>query len=535
LFCALAGVLCLAIASSSKLIINEILYDPPGSDGGKEFVELLCAESGPCSLDGIRLEFLNGSDPERPKVLWTADAGSSLGAGERYLLAESDVVGAQSYTSLGIQNGPDALRLMRGDAQIDAVAWGEIAGLGEGAPAPDASSQSLARIPDGVDSDDNAADFRSSEPTAGKPNSFAHALQIFSAEAQPAWLPSAGTSTLSIGLRFVGDLAAQRATLVVSLDGLPSGPQQLQGGAREELNVDQALTLFDGQHAVEIRTNSVSGHSDSLVLALQTGFAALSLSEVLPAPRSPEPEWIELRATRPTAELWSIADRSSTPRGFEPRAAFHAPGLLLLSEDCLALRAFRSIPDSVDCMELDGGWINLNNSASEQGEAADRIRLFDARGAIVDEFAYGATAPVVVGQSYERSARGGVWLLSPGEPTPGSSNASDAARLPTSGLALSPEIFTPDGDGVGDVLQIVLRPEEELRRIQATVVDLSGELVCELGAATADGIFQRWSWAGADAHGKQLPWGAYVVLIRAQAPDGSPRRWRSIFALGRRS
>jgi hypothetical protein len=212
-----------------------------------------------------------------------------------------------------------------------------------------------------------------------------------------------------------------------------------------------------------------------------------------------------------------------------------AGSYLLLSEDCAALAAFRSLPEGADCLELPEGWIPLNNSAGEGVAFADRIRLFDARGAVVDEFAYGTRGAVVNGRSYERSVAGGEWLLSAAEPTPGRSNDVESARLPGSGLAVSPELFTPDGDGDGDVLHVVLRPGEALTRVESSIVDLSGETVFELGEAANDGYYLRWSWTGQDMRGRPLSWGAYVVLIRAQSLDGEPRRWRALFALGRRS
>jgi hypothetical protein len=533
LFCALAGVPFLVLASSS-LIINEILYDPAGTDAGHEFVELLCLGPQPCALDAVSLQFINGSDPARPRLLWSAEGSQALAAGERFVLGESEVTGTQVQLTLGLQNGPDALRLWRADELLDAVAWGPLAGLGEGAPAEDVSEQSLARVPDGIDSDDNLSDFEGRAPTPTAPNSFDHAVEIVSAEATPAWLQRAGEVVITVGLRFVGDRQEQQASLGLALDGATPEVSELRGAAAEEQYLERSVRLFEGPHELEISTQSSSGHADSLALSLQAGPSGLALSELLPAPRSPEPEWIELLAAADAGGQWFVADRASSPRAFELRPGWIVPAYVLLAEDCAALRAFHSIPDSVDCLELEGGWITLNNGASEPGAAADRVRLYDARGAVVDEFAYGASADVPVGRSYERSSATGVWLLSPGEPTPGRTNDADTARLPVKGLAVTPEILSPDGDGIGDVLHVVLRPGEALTRIEAAIIDLGGETVCELGEAVSDGRYLRWSWSGVDTRGRPLDWGAYVVLVRGQAVDGAPRRWRSLFALGRR-
>jgi hypothetical protein len=89
--------------------------------------------------------------------------------------------------SENIQNGADAVAIVQGDLNLvdpapilwDALAYeavfvpgpGVSYWMGEGAEMEgDAGSNSLGRCPNGVDTDDNAADFKSVPPTPGVAN-----------------------------------------------------------------------------------------------------------------------------------------------------------------------------------------------------------------------------------------------------------------------------------------------------------------------------------------------------------------------------
>ena len=58
-----AGVLLLGAArpAGGELVLNEVLYDPAGPDGGHEFVEIYNCGTAPVSLAGVRLLFANGA------------------------------------------------------------------------------------------------------------------------------------------------------------------------------------------------------------------------------------------------------------------------------------------------------------------------------------------------------------------------------------------------------------------------------------------------------------------------------------------
>ena len=145
-------------------VLNEVLYDPPGADGGAEFVELLNTGTTPLDLAGVRLEFANGAAAPVWERRWEGAVGDSLAPGARWLIADSGWTGTEVpnvLVSLRLQNGPDAVRLRRGEIVLDRLGYGDLSDPScyESAPHPGAAAASLGRRPDGADSDRNDRDW----------------------------------------------------------------------------------------------------------------------------------------------------------------------------------------------------------------------------------------------------------------------------------------------------------------------------------------------------------------------------------------
>jgi len=94
---------------------------------------------------------------------------TTLGGGEFFVIgAGGDAPFTGGPSPLGAAGGQLALK---DGGSVDEVAYGSANGsIGEGDPAPTTSTDSIQRIPDGTDTDDNAADFQVSSPTKGSPN-----------------------------------------------------------------------------------------------------------------------------------------------------------------------------------------------------------------------------------------------------------------------------------------------------------------------------------------------------------------------------
>jgi hypothetical protein len=172
--------------TARDLVINEIDYDQPGTDFG-EFIEIYNGGTEERDLAGVALILVNGLSSFEYARVELADAGPSLPAGEYLVVGTSDVLtslppGTLSVTfpssSNNIQNGsPDGIALFDTSATmlLDAISYeGSITAaqldgipgtynLVEGTPTSAADSNStdgsLARFPNGSDTDDAATDW----------------------------------------------------------------------------------------------------------------------------------------------------------------------------------------------------------------------------------------------------------------------------------------------------------------------------------------------------------------------------------------
>ncbi len=172
---------CESMASDVRIVINEAMVDPAGSDGGFEWIELLNVGSEDACLDLWELHVFK-SDPTdgTEKVL---PVGMSIPAGGRLLIAEDSVdFEPDAYASLSFGNGDegDAIHLIDHTGQLeDTIVYGgsnEDGMFDENGTAtsiaPDPGSDiSLARCPDGSDSDQSGADFQACMIEGGTPGS----------------------------------------------------------------------------------------------------------------------------------------------------------------------------------------------------------------------------------------------------------------------------------------------------------------------------------------------------------------------------
>jgi hypothetical protein len=139
------------------LRIEEVDYEQAGTDE-TEFVELLNASSCNTPLAGLSLELLNGGDGKVYGRYDLASAGSSWPAGARLVIGDAPVLSALPAGTLsamlngsGLQNGPDAVRLVRGERVLDALSYeGPVVGVMGTPTMADEAESALARCDSGV-------------------------------------------------------------------------------------------------------------------------------------------------------------------------------------------------------------------------------------------------------------------------------------------------------------------------------------------------------------------------------------------------
>lgn len=162
------------------VVINEVLYDAVGSDTGHEWIELYNAVGETVSLRGWHIERAGTQFVS----VFTFPDGVTIAPGGFLLVGESAVEGADVSTPLAFQNGgsaTDGMRLVNdAGGVVDVLLYDapNTNGLPDesGNPgmsfAPDvAEGHSLARVPDGADTNASGADFvESADPTPGAAN-----------------------------------------------------------------------------------------------------------------------------------------------------------------------------------------------------------------------------------------------------------------------------------------------------------------------------------------------------------------------------
>ena len=178
----------------SDLLISEVLYDAPGADEGKEWVEIYNPTSRAIGLGDYKL----GDAQERGvrEGMYRFPAGSTIGPGEVKVVAWSasgfyelygrwpdfelldtnphvpDMIPYTSWSSgpWGLRNlGDEIVLLGPGDNPVDVVVYGDGGFPGVKAhPGVSKAGASLERYPPNVDTDDCARDFRVAlTPTPG--------------------------------------------------------------------------------------------------------------------------------------------------------------------------------------------------------------------------------------------------------------------------------------------------------------------------------------------------------------------------------
>lgn len=142
-----------------EVVINEVLYDPPGKDAGC-FVELMGTPG--LSLDDYFLTGVNGSGGKQYNLIDLS--GHKIPPDGYFVVAQDESVPDADMidSKVDFQNGPDNIELWHGDKKMDSVGYGDFSEdvfTGEGEPTFDLSGYSIGRRPDGSDTDNNSIDF----------------------------------------------------------------------------------------------------------------------------------------------------------------------------------------------------------------------------------------------------------------------------------------------------------------------------------------------------------------------------------------
>lgn len=101
-------------------------------------------------------------------------------------------------------------------------------------------------------------------------------------------------------------------------------------------------------------------------------------------------------------------------------------------------------------------------------------------------------------------------------------------------FAVAVPLFSPDGDGYNDLLDITYSLERCDLSANVTVYDAHGHLVRHLLRGALIGCDGVLTWDGADDSGRRCPRGKYVVVVDAFNENGTKQSWRRTVSLVRK-
>lgn len=186
IFTILSISLFLSLQVNAQLVINEIDYDQPGVDDA-EFIELYNAGSAGVNLGDYMVKLFNGNVTSNVFYDSIQLPAQTLNAGDYFVIGMTGVHNVDLVYGGSVQNGsPDAVILYQNStgSNVDIVSYeGDcIAPYLEGSGVPLAQSDtlqsdsiagaylSIARFPDGTDTNNNSADFNRVCATPGTAN-----------------------------------------------------------------------------------------------------------------------------------------------------------------------------------------------------------------------------------------------------------------------------------------------------------------------------------------------------------------------------
>jgi hypothetical protein len=193
-------------------------------------------------------------------------------------------------------------------------------------------------------------------------------------------------------------------------------------------------------------------------------------------------------------------------------------------------------PNSYVLLAKDTTWLYASGLKIELSDwpllndGGDIVCLRDSRGAAVDRVQYRSSWGGVNGKSLEKinpfllsqdeSNWGG--CVASGGSTPGAQNSIYIEKLESSAsLSLSPNPFSPDGDGFEDRVLIGFDFAWTRAVVNLKIFDRLGRLMINLAEQQSFGASGTVVWDGRDGGGRVCPIGVYIVLLEARDANGS--------------
>jgi len=273
---------------------------------------------------------------------------------------------------------------------------------------------------------------------------------------------------------------------------------------------------------------------------------AVLVNEIMAQPAPGKSEYVELvNTTDRDVDLkgWGVTDLTGSAGKVLISAAarvMHPGEFLVLAADSSLLGQFPALLniDQRLVVILRGGRLNLNNDG-------DAVIVCDALGVTIDSVRYSASwhnpdLSDPAGRSLERISSGissndqRNWSTSvdPAGGTPCKRDSISVGFLPAaSRLSCAPNPFSPDADGIDDVIVIHYEMPLERSIINLKIYDIRGRLIRRLASNEPGGPAGNIIWDGRDESGAVARIGVYIALLEAVNSAGALESAKGVLVL----
>lgn len=291
------------------------------------------------------------------------------------------------------------------------------------------------------------------------------------------------------------------------------------------------VSPISGLHSISIILDIVDdgnyeNNIATFLLPVRYLFGSVLVNEFFPLPDSTESEFVEIIPQKNVnINNWTIRDLGGA-KGVLPNLDLSAFTYCLITDDSSFLDI---IPDTSILILPGNGLPGLNNSS-------ETIYILDHTESVIDSVQYNENWSLMDSRSVEKyritdtSNEPNNWGISVGEvgKTPGFQNSLFFSDLPTKGsVTISPDPFSPDGDGIDDELTITYSLPYLGAAIRWEIIDMAGRVIAKPYYNYQVGQNGKLTWNGKRDNGKSARIGIYVMKISFQ-DVASIQSWETV-------
>ena len=291
------------------------------------------------------------------------------------------------------------------------------------------------------------------------------------------------------------------------------------------------VSPISGLHSISIILDIVDdgnyeNNIATFLLPVRYLFGDVLVNEFFPLPDSTESEFVEIiPQTNVNMNNWTIRDLGGA-KGVFPNLDLSAFTYCLIADDSSFLDI---IPDTSILILPGNGLPGLNNSS-------ETIYILDHTESVIDSLQYNENWALMDSRSVEKyritdtSNEPNNWGISVGEAgkTPGFQNSLFFSDLPSKGrVTISPDPFSPDGDGIDDELTITYSLPYLGAAIRWEIIDMAGRVIAKPYYNYQVGQNGKLKWNGKRDNGKSARIGIYVMKISFQ-DVASTQSWETV-------